>query len=329
MIFPLRGKSVTLAAACSLIAGATMSGCNKASGPHKKQIGVILMQEDQFFRLNELGMQDAAKKFGVDLLVNNANGKVDTEASLVDTYAARGVDAIIDSPIGPTSSAPTLEVAKNKGIKIFTYNAVLNKPIMTSAIKSDDVSLGATTGKVMANYIKTKMGGKANIAILEFLALSPEQGPLRPRGFKAEMKKLPGVKIVAEQDAWLPPKAESVTNDMLTAHPEINIIWAANEGGTVGATTAIKNAGKAGKVLVFGTDMSEQLGGFLLSKDNILQAVTGQKAYEMGFQIVKTAVDSLNGKKVPANVTFYGVLYSRDNPAAVTKFVEQARKLTQ
>ncbi len=33
---------------------------------------------------------------------------------------------------------------------------------------------------------------------------------------------------------------------MLTANPDIDIIWSANEGGTIGATMGVKNAGKAG-----------------------------------------------------------------------------------
>ena len=34
---------------------------------------------------------------------------------------------------------------------------------------------------------------------------------------------------------------------MLTANPDINLLWGANEGGTIGATMAVKNAGLAGK----------------------------------------------------------------------------------
>jgi hypothetical protein len=48
--------------------------------------------------------------------------------------------------------------------------------------------------------------------------------------------------------------------------PDLDAIWAANEGGTAGAVIAVKNAGKAGKVAVFGTDMSEQLARFLLEE---------------------------------------------------------------
>ena len=109
-----------------------------------------------------------------------------------------------------------------------------------------------------------------------------KQSTQRVSGFKQELTQLPGVQIVAEQDAWLAEQAVKKAGDILTAHPEVNVIWAANEGGTVGAVMAVKNSGRAGKVLVFGTDTGEQLAEFLLNDDDILQAVTGQRPFEIG-----------------------------------------------
>jgi ABC-type sugar transport system substrate-binding protein len=298
------------------------------SGAKKKQIAAILMQNDQFFRLNEIGMQEAAKRHGVNLLTDSANGALDKEINLVDTYAARGVDAIVVSPINPKSSAPALKRAAAKGIKIITYNGMLDAKVAVGDITSDQIALGATTAKAAAAYIKQKLGGKAKMALIEFISLSSEQGPMRPKGFKDEIKKLPGAQIVAEQDAWLAPQAEKVVTDILNAHPEVNVIWAANEGGTVGAVTAVKNAGKAGKVVVFGTDMSDQIAGFLLSPDNILQAVTGQKPLEMGNAAIDAAVNALDGKPVE-NVVLPGVLFQRGDEAPIKDFQKKVAQATR
>jgi len=295
----------------------------------KRRIAAILMQEDQFFRLNELGMKDAAKKNNIELLTGSAAGALDKEINLVDTYAGRGVQAILVSPLNPKGSSPALKRAGEKGAKIITYNNVLEQPFVACGLRSDDVALGASTGKVVREYIQKKLGGKAKIAVLQYVALLADVGPLRPNGFKSEIKKLPGAQIVATQDAWLAPEAERVATDILNAHPDINVIWAANEGGTVGAVTAVKNAGKAGKVMVFGTDMSEQIAGFLLSPDNILQAVTGQKPYEMGYQAVESAVKVLDGQKIQKQQILPGVLFTRDKPEAVKAFQQQVQKLAQ
>lgn len=286
------------------------------------------MQDDQFYRLAQFGMQAAAKKHNVNLLVESAGGALDKEISLVDTYASRGVGAILVQPINPKGSVPALQKAAAKGVKIITYGVPLNKPFVSGGLQSDDVALGSSTGKVAAAYIQKKFGGKAKVAILDFISQSSDIGPLRPKGFKAEMQKLPGVQIVAQQSAWLAPEAERVTTDLLNAHPDITVIWGANEGATVGATTAVKNAGKAGKVAVFGTDISEQIANFILSPDNILQASTGQKPYEMGFNTVEAAVDVLDGKKIKPLTIIPGQLYSRDDPASAQAFLDQVKKLS-
>ena len=121
-----------------------------------------------------------------------------------------------------------------------------------------------------------------------------------------------GVEIVSEQDAWEAPQAATVVSELLTKNPDI--IWAANEGGTVGAVTAVKNAGKGGQVAVFGTDISIQLLDFLLSSDAILQAVTAQQPYEMGAAAVEAAAHALRGEAVQKTQVMNGRLFARDDP---------------
>ena len=117
--------------------------------------------------------------------------------------------------------------------------------------------------------------------------------------------------------------------DILTANPGLDIVWSMNEGGTVGAVMAVKNAGKAGKVAVFGTDNSEQLANFLLDEDQILRAVTGQSPFEMGSLAVDAAVRVLKGEKVEKKVSLPGVLMSREKPDEVRKFKERLRELSK
>ena len=115
-----------------------------------------------------------------------------------------------------------------------------------SYLNSSQLELGQTTGKAAAEFVKTKLGGKAKIATLGFKALLPEVSGERVGGFLEEAKKGGEVEVVSQQDAWLAEKAVAVASDIITANPDINIIYAANEGGTVGAVQAVRKAGKAG-----------------------------------------------------------------------------------
>lgn len=305
-----------------------VAGCSTKQ-EQKKRIAGIVFQEDQFFRLILFGMREAAKKNGVELLEANSAGRPDKELQLINTYIANNVDAIVISPLSSKASVAALERARDKGIAIITYNTTVERDIPASFVESDQFDLGASTGKYARQYIENNLNGKATIAILAAHSQTPEQSGMRVAGFKSEITKLPDVRIVAEQDAWLAEQAVKKTGDILTANPGINIIWSMNEGGSVGAVMAVKNARKAGSIAVFGTDNSEQLANFLLDEDNVLQAVTGQRPFEIGSLAVDAAVKVLKGEKVEKKISLPGVLMSREKPDEVKQFKDRLKELSK
>ena len=293
----------------------------------RMKIAGMFMQEDQFFRLVRFGMQQAAKEEGAELLLSTVDGKPEKELQLVNTYIARQVDAIVLSPLSATASVTALRRAHDAGIHVIAYNSTVEGGIPTSFIESDQSNLGSQTGKVARAYIEEKLDGKAQIAILAFKSALTEQSEARTNGFKSQISDLPGVEIVAEQDAWLPEMGIRKAGDILTANPGVDLIWCANEGGTVGAVMAVKSAGRGGDVAVFGTDVSDQMLGFLLSEDQILQAVTGQKPFEIGYQSVKAAVAVIQGREVESHVSMPGVLLERRDPENVRTYRSRLQEL--
>jgi ABC-type sugar transport system substrate-binding protein len=306
-----------------------VAGCAKpAEESRKPKIAGIVFQEDQFFRLVQYGMQAAAAEYGVELLLANSSNSLDKEISLIDTYIVSEVDAIVVSPLSMNSSMPALKRAHDSGIEIVTYNTTIAEELAASFIESDQFDLGASTGKAVRRYIEEELGGTAKLAMIECKACTPEQCGMRSDGFLGGLGDLEGAEIVAKQDAWLAPHAADVVESILTAHPDLDIIWASNEGGTVGAVTAVRNSGKAGQVMVFGTDMSEQLGSFLLAEENILQAVTGQTPFEIGHMALDAAVKVLNEERVEKKVRLPGVLFARERPDEVKAYVKRLEELT-
>jgi sugar transport system substrate-binding protein len=322
-------KTLRFFAFCTTIATLLLfTGCARQQHGVKKIAGMVF-QEDQFFRLVLFGMRDAAKKNGVELLEANSLGKPDQEIQLVNTYIANGVDAIVVSPLSAKASINALARAREKGIVVITYNTTVESDAPSSFVESDQVDLGASTGRAARAYVEAHMHGKAHVAILAFLANAPEQSTSRSTGFKNEITKLPGVTIVAEQDAWMPETAVKKAGDIMTANPEVDLIWAANEGGTIGSVMAVKNAGKAGKVAVFGTDSGEQMMGFLLDDSGILQATTTQQPFEIGSLSVDAAVKVLKGEKVEKKISLPGILLTREKPDEVRAFRERWKELAK
>jgi sugar transport system substrate-binding protein len=321
-------RSVALLLLVLLTAAMVWAGGKQEKDSDGLDIAGIVFQEDQFFKVIQIGMREAANDLGVNLLEANSQNKPDREIQLVQTYIARGVDAIAISPLSASASITALKEAHDQGIKVVTYNSPINADFPVSYINSSQNELGTATGKAAREYILNELDGKAKVATLAFKALLPEISDARVNGFLDQIKDLPGVEVVAQQDAWLAEDAVQRAGDILTANPGVNVIYAANDGGTIGSVMAVKNAGKAGSVAVFGIDVSEQMADFLLSEDNILQAVTGQQPYEIGYRSIEFAVQSLKGESVPATVIVPGLPLRRDDPEGIMEFKAWLKTVT-
>lgn len=296
----------------------------KPVGP---KVAGIVFQEDQYFKMVEYGMKTTAEKYGIELKLQNTANSQDKEVNFIDTYIADKVAAICIAPLSAKASIAPLKRAHEAGIKIVTFDSSIDADFPVSSIKSDQVDLGRNTGIACREYIKSKLNGKAKIAILQYKSLLPEPSGQRVKGFLDEVKQLPGVKIVANQDAWEAAPATDKATSIITANPDVNIIWSANEGGTVGSVMAVKNAGKAGKIVVFGTDMSEQLANFLTDSENILQAVTAQKPLEIGRAAIENVMKAIKGEKVEKKIALKGILYTRQDTKAIDEFKKMVKDI--
>ncbi|WP_044289787.1 substrate-binding domain-containing protein [Robinsoniella sp. KNHs210] len=301
--------------------------------PKDIKVAGVVFQEDQFMMLMQMGYQAAADHYGVTCMLSNTNNDQAKEAELINTYVTQGIDGIAISPLNETSSIQTLKMANEKGLEIAVGNTQLkDAPFVCGGFTSDNYNLGELTGKEARKYIEEKLGGKAKIAIVEYKSLLPEQSTARRTGFVDQLEGL-DVEIVADQDAWLQDTAIQVVGDILTANESkggIDMIWAANDGGTIGATMAVKNAGKAGTTVVFGTDAAEQQAAFIQSDDNILQCVTGQDPYTIGYNTMEVLIKAIMGEEASygKEVVVPGIVLTRDDIPAVQAFEKDLAEKT-
>lgn len=291
----------------------------------KLLIAGVVFQSDTFMQTVQAGMQAAADEAGAEIILGNSENNLEKEASLIEDYITRKVDAIVITPISSDGSVAALKKAKDAGITVVCFNTCVSQEGISSGyLVTKNEDLGTKTGEATVKYITDKLGGKAKIGILncdQFEGCKP-----RKEGFLAQMKTLPGVEIVNDQPGWLADKAQTAAEAMLQANPDINVLWASNEGGTVGEANAVKTLGLKDKVVVFGTDMNSQMADMLLSDDNILQGVTGQAPYQMGYDALKSALDVLGGKQIPSLTNTPTIFFGRDNASLINKFKETEGK---
>jgi ABC-type sugar transport system substrate-binding protein len=214
---------------------------------------------------------------------------------------AQGVSGIAIAPLSKDASIANLKQASDKGIKIAITNMSINDTsFLSGGYTSDDATNGKVVGDNAAKFIKDNIKGAVNIARVDFDDQLLDQSKARWGGFYAGLDAA-GVKYkeVAKSSAHAQDTALAMTTDMLTAHPEINVIFACNDGSTIGAAMAVKQAGLQGKVFVFGYDGGDQQTSMILSGDNILIAVVAQDPYTQGYKAVESLALTLQGKPNP------------------------------
>jgi sugar transport system substrate-binding protein len=313
-------KTIAIVLSIMLVLAMVVPAAAAVKPTNKIVVAGVVFQNDQFMKSLTQGYIDAAKKAGVKCLTANTDNDQAKEVELVNTYISQKVDGLAIAPRDPKTSEPALKKANSKGMKIAITNMDLSSaPYIVGGYTSDNKNIGAGVGAAAAKFVKEKLGGKAKIGILQFKSQVPAQSKARVDGFKSAFKDMPGVEFVADQDAWLADKAVGVAGDMITANPEMNIIFGANDGGAKGATMAVKNAGKAGKVFTFGVDVDQQVIDFIKSSDNILQAANGQDPYTMGYKAMETLIKAIQGKAITTKgktIIVPGKLVDRSNPAS-------------
>jgi ABC-type sugar transport system substrate-binding protein len=289
----------TPTAAPATSAPAATSGSSAPSSQDGEvTIAGVVFQDDQFMNSMVKGFTDAAAKYNVKILTANTNNDQSKESELIQTYIAQGVSGIAIAPLSKDASIANLKEAASKGIKVAITNmSISDASFLAGGFTSDDRSNGKIVGDNTAKFIKDQLGGSAKVAIVDFDDQLPDQSKARYSGFEDGLK-ASGVsyEVVAHQSAHLQDDALAKTTDMLTAHPETQVIFACNEGGTIGAAMAVKQAGLAGKVYVFGYDGSDQLTSMILSGDNILLGTVAQDPYSQGYKAVEALVKSLKGE---------------------------------
>jgi ribose transport system substrate-binding protein len=124
----------------------------------------------------------------------------------------------------------------------------------------------------------------------------------RERGFDDVMKtEFPKIEIVQRQFGMSDAsKSRAAAENILTAHSDLNGIFASSEPSSLGTALALKSRGLSGKVKFVSFDSSDPLIADL--QGGTIDAMVVQDPFKMGFEAVKTLVDKLNGITPPKQI---------------------------
>lgn len=255
-----------------------------------------------FFIEMEKGARRAEKEFGISLLVKTAaqETSIEQQIQLVNDLIAAKVDAIVIAPGDSQSLVPVLKKASDAGIKVVNIDNRLDPAALKAAGMGDVpfVSVDNEAGAYKAGkFLADGVTAPTKAAILEGMR-SADNARLRMEGAKRAFAENKNVKLVASETAnWKVDESYQVTKQIMAKHPDIQLLFAANDMMALGAAKYLQDAGKT-KVKVAGYDALPD--ALTEIKAGRLGATIDQQAAEQGYQGVVLAMRLIKGEKVEA-----------------------------
>jgi ribose transport system substrate-binding protein len=214
-----------------------------------------------------------------------AETDVTGQVNLLMNYVTQGVNGIVYAATDAKALTQVTQQALNNKIKVVNIDSGTSpQPSNVPLFATDNVS----SAMKAADLLSQALHGKGKVAFIPFLAGSATNDQ-RSQGFLQELKKYPGLDLVATQYSQSDTNtALRVTEDILSAHPDLNGIFAANEPGVIGAAEAVKKAGKAGKITIIGWDAAPD--ELTAVQQGEISALVVQNPFKMGYDGVNAAV---------------------------------------
>lgn len=312
-------------AACSSSPGQASGGggatTHSASGHGKSsniRLALVTINETAaFFTQMNKGAQAEANKLGVSLVINNPDNSVAKQNTAVEDYANENFNAEIVDSINGSSVYSAIKYAHGKGTHIVAVDAILHSPAVDSQIGVSNEAAGKKLGENYCSWAKSHLpNGAGKIGVVGALN-SPIQVE-RQHGFVDAAKACGGTILQVVDGQNVEATAQTAAQNLVTAQPDMNVLYDTGEPANIAAISALRQAGKVGKVALFGWDLEST--GIAAIKDGLEIAAIQQDPYQEGVQAVDAAVKLSKGEHAPKNVTAPAKVITKANVASVTPY---------
>jgi ribose transport system substrate-binding protein len=298
---------IRTAAAIFLCACLCALSCKKAS--QEKRIEFIPKgRAHEFWQSVHAGAIKAMRENpGYTIIWNGPASETDFEGQIqiMDSAINQHVDAICLAPIDKKILVTLVERATGSGIPVIIFDSPVDTQTFTAQVATDN----AEGGRLGAKRVGEILHGTGKIAEV---AVQPGSASTmaREQGFEDTLaSEFPDIKIVDKQYGMADfAQSLKVSENMLTATPDLDAMFAANESSTVGALRALK---ARPNLKLVGFDASAQLVEGL--KSGAIDSLVVQDPFQMGYISFIAAVTKLKGGTPDHIQNIMPTLVTREN----------------
>ncbi|CAI8839111.1 D-ribose/D-allose-binding protein [Pseudomonas sp. IT-P44] len=300
MKLPFAGR--LLAVAMLAAASAALPVSSAFADTEKPKVALVMKSlANEFF----LTMEDGAKAYqkdhsaDFDLISNGIKDETDTagQTRIVEQMILAKVNALVIAPADSKAMVPVIKKAIDAGITVVNIDNQLDPAV----VKSKNINVpfvgpdNRKGARLVGEYLAKQLKAGDEVGIIEGVSTTTN-AQARTAGFKDAMEAAQ-IKVVSLQSGdWEIDKGNKVAASILSEYPQVKALLAGNDSMAVGAVSAVRAAGKAGKVQVVGYDNINAIKPML--KDSRVLATADQFAARQAVFGIETALKIVKGEKV-------------------------------
>ncbi|KQM32785.1 LacI family transcriptional regulator [Rhizobium sp. Leaf68] len=228
----VKSKFLMATAALALMAAPALA-------QEKLKIGMTFQElNNPYFVSMQEALKEAAASIGADVVVTDAGHDVAKQISDVEDMLQQKIDILLLNPTDSAGIEAAVHAAKAAGVIVVAVDANANGPVDTFV-----GSKNRDAGYMSCKHLGEAVGGKGEVAILDGIPVVPILQ--RVEGCKAALAEFKDIKLVDTQNGRQDRSvALGVVENMIQSHPNLVGIFSVNDGGAMGALSAIQGSGK-------------------------------------------------------------------------------------
>jgi ribose transport system substrate-binding protein len=264
----------------------------KATKPYRIAYMPPATEFNYYIAIGE-GIKSVMKEKGVEvfMLAPQSGADINGQMGMIQDVLTQDVDAIVFGTHDEAAAAPLIKKAVEKGIAVVMINSdIPNFPTPIHAVVGYKQRSGTHN---LADWAVKQIAGKdVNVAVIE--GQPGYHSTERVGGFLDGIKASPNFKVVTSISGnWNVEGGNTAAMDILQSHPEVNVIFAANDYMAMGAALAAKASGRT-DLVILGNDGDTNGLEQILAGD--VTATVNTSPYLMGQWAAQATLDALDGK---------------------------------
>lgn len=269
-----------------------------------------------FYVTLEATVKRTVEQYGMQYFMADGQGDVAKQVAAIEDLLSKGIQVLIVNPLDPKASVEIVNRAAAQGVHVFIVDSVIDD---AAAYISSLVADNNLNGEILGQWLAENKSDELKIAVISGAQGSPA-GREKRLGFvrgladgQLHRNGKTNFDIVAQGwGNWSNDGGLKAMEDILVAHPYVNVLLAENDAMAMGAIRAIREMGREDQITILGYDGQKE--AYELIKQNKYAATAQNSPQILGETIVETAVKYLNKEtELPRTLYTPSVLVTRQN----------------